>query len=280
MRDLVFFHADNGTFIDYTLDARDYLRDEFTINYTTIEDYIYIGLYKPFNKVYVEFKTPPLVDVNLIAEYYDGTTWQTLTVSDDTKGFIRSGFISFEKPENWASTTVNAEDKYYIRFNSDTHTAEFQGLNIVFSDDNDLRQEVRGIDDFLYNNDTSFIAYHVSARDEIIQTLRNGGHATKIENEVTYNNLTKWDLLDLGEIRQASKYLALSKIFYDVSENPDDKHYQRSNDYASMFGEAFKLYRLSIDKNDDGLADDEEVLAPRGITVHKTWVFLAILEII
>ncbi len=270
MRDLVFFHADNGTFIDYTLDARDYLRDEFTINYTTIEDYIYIGLYKPFNKVYVEFKTPPLVDVNLIAEYYDGTTWQTLTVSDDTKGFIRSGFISFEKPENWASTTVNAEDKYYIRFNSDTHTAEFQGLNIVFSDDNDLRQEVRGIDDFLYNNDTSFIAYHVSARDEIIQTLRNGGHATKIENEVTYNNLTKWDLLDLGEIRQASKYLALSKIFYDVSENPDDKHYQRSNDYASMFGEAFKLYRLSIDKNDDGLADDEEVLAPRGITVHKT----------
>jgi hypothetical protein len=269
MRDLYFFHDDNGAFTDYTRDARDYLRDEFAIDFTSIDDFVYIGLYKPFNKVYVELKTPALADVNLNAEYYDGAAWQSLTLEDDTKGLTRSGFISFEKPENWNSTAVNGEDKHYIRLSADTFTAEIQGLNLVFADDNDLRQEVRCIDDFLQGNDTTFIAYHVSARNDIVQTLRNGGNATKQENQVNYKNLTKWDLLETGEVRQAAKYLCLSKIFHDVSENIDDKQYQRAIDYAQKYGEAFKLFRLSLDNNDDGIADEEEKTVRRGIQVHK-----------
>ena len=269
MRDLYLFHDDNGAFADYTLDARDYLRDEFTIDFTSGEDHIYIGLYKPFNKTYLELKTPAVANVNFTAEYYNGAAWQTLGTMDDTKGFTRSGFIQFEKPEDWSETPVNGESKYFIRFTADTFTAEIQGFNLVFADDNDLRQEVRCIDDFTQGNDTSFIAYHVSARNEIIQTLRNGGHSTQKEGAVNHSNLTKWDLLDSGEINQAAKYLCLSKIFFDISENPDDKHYQRFNDYEQLFGEAFKLYRLSLDSNDDGVANEKEILAPRGITVNK-----------
>jgi len=63
--------------------------------------------------------------------------------------------------------------------------------------------------------------------------------------------------------------LTLSKIFYDVSENTDDKQYQRAVDYNDKFGEAFKLYRISIDKNDDGKADKDEKTQLRGMRIHK-----------
>jgi hypothetical protein len=269
MKDLYLFHDDNGIFADYTKDSQDYLRDDFAINYTTIEDYIYIGLYKPFNKVFNELKTPALADINLSAEYYDGTAWQPLELNDDTKGFQRSGFIGWEKPADWTESTVNSQGAYYIRLSADTFTSEIQGLNLVFSDDNDLKQEVRCIYDYLQGDDISFIAYHVSSRNDIVQTLRNGGNSTKKENADNFENLTKWDLLDSGEVRQAAKYLCLSKIFHDVSENIDDKQYQRAIDYAQKYGEAFKLYRLSLDKNDDGVADKEEKTQFRGMKVVK-----------
>ena len=64
MRDLVLYHDDGGAFIDYTLDARDYLRDEFTIDYTTITDYIYMGLYKPYDMVFLEL-TAGGTDLNI-----------------------------------------------------------------------------------------------------------------------------------------------------------------------------------------------------------------------
>ena len=119
MKDLVLYHDDNSVFADYSLDARDYLRDEFTVNYTAAEDYIYLGLYKPFNKIYIEFKAPAVGNVNLSAQYWNGTSFTSLEITDDSKGFTRSGFVSFEKPEDWASTAVNSDDKFYIRFSAD-----------------------------------------------------------------------------------------------------------------------------------------------------------------
>ncbi len=269
MRDLVFYHDDNSTFIDHTNDSRDYLRDDFQINFTNTEDKLYIGLYKPFNQSYFELKTPSGTDVNLTAEYWDGTTYQTLKLMDDSKGFTRSGFITFDKPSDWASNEINSDTKYYIRLNADSFIIDIQGANTVFSDDNDLRQDVRCIDEYTQGSDTSFIAYHVNARNEIIQTLRNGGNSTRLSDTISAENLTKWDILEVGEIRQAAKYLALSKIFYDTSENIDDKQYQRAIDYNQKFGEAFKLYRMSIDKNDDGISDDEEKTQLRGMRIHK-----------
>ncbi len=269
MRDLIVLQDDNGAFIDYTNDSIDYLRDSYTIDFTNSEDFIYIGLYKPFNKIYIDFKNPAIASNNLSFQYYNGSSYVDLEAIDDTKGFTRAGFISFEKPENWQNDTIDSKNKYYIRMDADTFTAEIQGLNIVFADDNDLRQDVRCIDDYLQGNDINFIAYHVNARNEIVQTLRNGGHSTKIKGVDNVENLTKWDLLDIGEIRQAAKYLTLSKIFYDVSENTDDKQYQRAVDYNDKFGEAFKLYRISIDKNDDGKADKDEKTQLRGMRIHK-----------
>lgn len=269
MRDLNVLHDDNGIFADYSKESRDYLRDDYLIDFVGIEDYLYIGLYKPFNKTYLELKTPSVTNINLTAEYWNGSGFQAIELDDDSNGLIRSGFIGFNKPTDWASNTINGKDAYYIRLSADDFTSEIQGLNIVYSDDNDLRKEVRCIDEFTQGNDNTFIAYHNSSRDEIVQNLRNGGYSTQLDNSFLSQNFTKWDLLDFGEVRQAAKYLCLSKIFFDVSENTDDKQYQRYIDFNQKFGEAFNLYRMSLDKNDDGIANDEEVMQLKGIRVDK-----------
>lgn len=154
-----------------------------------------------------------------------------------------------------------------------------QGMNIVYADDTQLLSEVRVMNDFLAEGDSSFIAYHVAARDEIVQTLRNGGNVKQLTNDtflpgssiqgIKRIQMSKWDILDIGEISQAAKYLALSKVFFDVSENVEDKAYQRYRDYEGSYGAAFKLFYMSLDFDDDGNIDEQERLALNDVTVNK-----------
>ena len=150
--------------------------------------------------------------------------------------------------------------------------ASLSGVNIVYADDIDLKSEVRAINDYLAKDDTTFIPYHVAARNEIVQTLRNGGN---IKNSADTSlalrrlQMNKWDILDRGEIRQAAKYLALAKIFFDSSQNIEDKSYERFRDYEGMYGASFKLFYMSLDLNDDGNTDVNENMDLNDITVSK-----------
>jgi hypothetical protein len=141
-------------------------------------------------------------------------------------------------------------------------------LNPFKNDDNDLNAEVRKIDRYLASGDSSFIAYHVASKNEIIQSIRNSGNVTTDINGVKHQ-FTPWDILKPDEIRQASKFLTLHKIFFDASDNVKDKSYQRSKDYHSEFGKAFKLFYKTFDKNDDGKVDNNERLAIRTIRSLK-----------
>jgi len=260
MKELMFMHDDNSLFVDYSLDAKDFLRDNFEVDFVSAEDSIYIGLYKPFNSVFFEFKTPQGSDLSF------DINGSSLSVQDETRGFSRSGFITFTKPESWAASTINGVEAYWIKINSaNDFIIDFQGVNLVFSDDNDLKKESRNIDNLLAKGDSSFIAYQVAARDEIIQTLRNGGTVKKVNDLVS--NITKWDILELGEIRQASKYLTLAKIYFDISENVDDKFYTKFKDYEGMYGAAFKLFYFKLDKNDDGEYKQEDDLILNDIEI-------------
>lgn len=262
MKDLMVLHDDNATFINHSIDSKNYLRDSYSVDFVAIEDKMYIGLYKPFNSFYIELKTPTIAAVNTFK-----IAGNVITIQDDTKSFTRSGFVSFEKPSDWNLETFNGIEAYWVELTSSADfTLEIQGLNLVFSDDNDLSQEVREIDKQLAKGDTSFIAYHLAARNEIVQTLRNGGLVKDSNGVIT--NLTHWDILDRGEIKQAAKYLALAKIFFDVSKNNDDKSYKRFRDYEAMFGKAFNLYIMHIDKDDDGIKDESQDLRINSIEIE------------
>jgi len=256
IRDLIVINEPTPSdFTDVSIFARDYLRDSFTL---TTSGTTYIGLYKPFDTIYIEFVTPSTGSD--LTFRINGTE---ISVEDITLNYSRSGFIRWTKPDNWVAETVDGQEAFFLTVeDASTNSPVVQGLNIVFADDNDMRALVRQLDLLLDKNDISFIAYHVGARDEIVQTLRNGGR-TKIEAETgdeLVDDITKWDILEFGEIRNAAKYLALANIFFDASKNNDDKYYVKFRDYQGMYGNAFDLFILKIDQNDDGKYEQEDDL--------------------
>ena len=147
-------------------------------------------------------------------------------------------------------------------------TFDLEMLNLVFADDNDLREVQRDIDRYLFTGDNSFIAYHYAARNEIVQSLRNSGYTTR-KLAGNSNDLTHWDILEPEQIRSAAKYLALSNIMFDVSANEQDKYYQKWRDYKANYAEAFKLYLLWLDKDDDGQLDASEQNFYRSVQLNK-----------
>lgn len=158
--------------------------------------------------------------------------------------------------------------------------ASFKGLNIVFCDDQDLRVSYPRIDDYLLKGQSSFISYRQEATDDIIQSFRTGGYVKTLTsnsdflpgsnsfNYKAFRQMSKWDVLDVDEIRQAAKYLTLAKIFFNVSENNEDKAYIRYRDFMSKYARSFANFYLTLDLDDDGETDITENLNENFIDIR------------
>lgn len=273
--DLVAFSEISSVFEDLSNEFKDYIRDPASL-VMNIGDKLYLGLYKPFNSAYVEFATPS-AEVSVTFRYSDGSSFQPLSVTDDSKGFSRSGFIKWERNiEDWAEQSVNGQSLYWIEIEfNEAVSFEIQGFNIVFSSDYDIEIKNPFAMDYLPKNDSSFIRYHVACRDEIVQLLRNGGYVKMpsgsddlfFQGINSKKDLNKWDLLDIEQVKEAATFRALSLIFFNESRNVEDKEYNLYRQYQGKFGQSFKLFYISLDTDDDGIEDNNEKLANNEITV-------------
>jgi hypothetical protein len=108
---------------------------------------------------------------------------------------------------------------------------------------------------------TSHILSHVAAREAIIEKLRRSGNYKTLASDGTVEGVDEWDVLDAGQVRQAATYKALSKIYYQASDSVDDIHYAKAKDYDGLFSQAMDLFLLTLDKDDDGIADGGEKAA-------------------
>ena len=84
--------------------------------------YLYIGDNDKFEGIDFDFSARGS-NYTLKVEYYNGTSWQTLTstndgLSDNTANFTTDGRITFNAPSNWAKTTVNSSNYYWIRIST------------------------------------------------------------------------------------------------------------------------------------------------------------------
>jgi len=261
---LTVLHDAAGVFTDYTKFAADYIRDPFTVTIAAATGYLYLGFTKPFGAAYVELPTPSTTSATFAAEYYDGAAWTALTIDDESKAFQRSGYIFWDKTL-MSSVSINSNTKYYIRLRPSASTSAtiVRGINLVFSDDVQLKQEFFDIDNtnILPPGEDSHISAHVASRNFILQSLRNQGYIKSAESatgSISDENITQWDLHDLFEIRQAATYLALSKIFFNLSDAVDDHWWQKYQDYQDKYEGAMRLARLSLDKDDSGVEEVDE----------------------
>jgi len=255
---LTVLHDNGGSFTDYSNRSVDLTRDLFSFTLTS-DDYIYIGFRKPINSFFMEISGPTPTTNIISGEFYDGSWTSLAGFFDESSGFKRSGFISWDRGQSGeVVTTVNSTELFWYRFSSDAASINlsFKGINIVFSDDNDLKREYYEIAQFLPNGESSHIMSHVASRDHIVQSLRNGG-AFK-SNSGTRKDITAFDLHDAGQIRLASTYLSLYKIFSSVIDDPDDVFRQKAQEYKNNFQFAIRTPFIDLDLDDDGVKDSSE----------------------
>ena len=253
------FHDESSVFADHSFDLEDYCKDNVSLTLQS-GDYVYVGLYKPFDCLYVELNTPSTVMNSGTVEKFDGSNWVNAGYRDDTKGMVRSGYISFDKT-NMMQTTVNGKELYFIRYSVDMSTTAMvvSGINVVFSDDGCLKSEAAEvIDDCLYvGGFNSHIVTHVAARNHILQDLANCGFLKgSCENPQGY---TQFDLLNIQEVKQAACYLALAKIFIRMADSQDSIWFVKYQEYQGKYEETMKQVRLTLDSDDDGAADENEI---------------------
>lgn len=263
---LTVLHDNNSVFNDFSNHSLDYARDSFTIDLDQSDDYLYVGFEKPVNTFYIEISTANTNANEFTSEFYNGTAWVSLVnFHDDSKGFTRSGFLSWDRNQIDQSTVeINSITKYFIRLRPSVNhsSAVVAGLNIVFADDIDLQRELYEISSFLPDNASSFILSHVSARDHIIQELRNDGRYKLDLSTGHLRDITAFDLLDISQVKLPATYLCLSKIFMNLSDEVDDKYQKYSEEYKSMYNNSMKMFYLNVDTDNDGIEDTDERLAP------------------
>ena len=254
----------NGvTYTDISFEMSSYGRDTYTLPLETTH-YLYFGREKPFSSLYVEMgSTVNAVSTSLTIEYYNGSSWVDVSeLKDNTKAFSRNGFIKFDKPTDMVEATINSVADYYIRISVGSNITAgtiLQGMDIVFSDDQDLRGVYPSIENYLDTSETSFILRHENSRDLIVQELRNRGLTKRNSSSLVRKILTAWDFLDIEEVRMWSTYLTLANIFSSLQSNNGDFYKEKTQEYR----EKAEFYKnasfLSIDFDDDGVSDVSEV---------------------
>ena len=275
--------------VDDTIDITDIslLAKDFISNPVSLEladtDYLYVGYYKKFKQFYVELDPVNTESNELGMEYWNGTSWAALVAVDETLGFTKSGFIYFDRPTDWEEADVDGDTRFYIRLQpSVSHSVGtiLQGLGVLFSNDLDLIG-IRSNIVSKHNNGDSWIGKHEAARKLIIQKIRNGGKIKVNEknqqndplltgNDIYYSDITEFDLHEPFELREASKFYALSLIYLDeLSDEEDDKWQLAGKRHEARADEAVQLFMLKLDTNDDGEENENE--SEGSTDVSLTW---------
>jgi len=236
-------------------------------------DIFYVGYEKFFRTFFVGFDVVNSHGAIISYEYFNGTSWQPLSVADETFNFSKSGVINFTPPEDWKKTTVNSKELFYVRIKS---SADFQGntklhgLCILLSNDSDL-EGIRSDIVSKYNKGKPWFTKHEESRKQIIQRIRNAGHKLvnySVSNSALYfgntksiylDDVSEFDLLKPIELKEASKYLTIASIYLnELTDANDDKFERMGKHYMALYNEAMNLFMLKIDVNNDGVENDDE----------------------
>ena len=160
------FHAqrvifeDDATLLDRTIELNDFRTGSLVFDYTTAEDFLYIGSDLPFNSQYFDLSTVNAVASVPTVEIWEGQEWVTaIDILDFTKvagaSLARSGYIVFtpdlDNEPGWSIEcdsedvlgleTTRVQDKYWARFSWDatlTNTTEIEYIGHKFSNDTEL----------------------------------------------------------------------------------------------------------------------------------------------
>ena len=110
---------DSGTgFTDVTRDTNAGGNSNLFPSTQALNDAVYFGHTEIFSEIYFEITGVKGGTWTLTWEYYNGSSWVSLTdVTDSTSSFASSGtkIVIYAIPDDWATVAVNSRTFYYIR---------------------------------------------------------------------------------------------------------------------------------------------------------------------
>jgi len=99
--------ADDVTYADLTATAYS--------GSVTWQNSMYIGYEEAFDQINLVLSTPGRGIVR-VWEYWNGSSWATVTIKDGSSSFTVSGRVSFTPPADWARKVINnSRSKYFVR---------------------------------------------------------------------------------------------------------------------------------------------------------------------
>lgn len=121
---------DGGAFTDETTPAKNATADDMTLlpAVPAVDDAYYFGRDHEFDSIRLDISTAGAGTWTITWEYWDGTSWDPLTMTEDeTTGFTIGGtglFVRWSIPGDWATTTVNSQGPfYYVRARVSAYTS-------------------------------------------------------------------------------------------------------------------------------------------------------------
>ena len=113
--------AAEGGFNDNSAEARLNAGTPFTLFPTPANnDRFYVGLQATFSRIRFNMAVTASGAAAYVWEYYNGSAWTALSVTDTTAGFTTSGIVSWTIPGDWAFNTVNSVSSYWVRCRATT----------------------------------------------------------------------------------------------------------------------------------------------------------------
>ena len=127
----VFGTSDDVGFTDQSVEARSEGGTPFNLLLTNVTAArLYIGMPTTFSRAKFDLATVG-VGGTYIWEYWNGSAWTTLTVTDGTSGFTADGTVTWTIPSLWATTAVNAVTQYWVRIRASVTPGTNPTVNFV-----------------------------------------------------------------------------------------------------------------------------------------------------
>lgn len=153
-------------------------------------DELYISTYDTPNMMYVEVgETPNSASVTLTMKYWDGDSWESMTISDGTNGCKNSGWITFARPTGSKTQNFNKTQYYahWFQITSDATMSSSTAIGVYFAPYFDITEIGNGLANcawkgrMVYSTDRDHYLY--------VSTL----HAPQVLNGIDYGMLEPGD---------------------------------------------------------------------------------------
>lgn len=190
--------------------------------------------------------TGTLIDVTGEADSYgnyDKSKWHLDWIYDAANTYSASLIVTLD--DDSTSTVISTIEVV---------TSESEKL---FSSDSDFVRNESNVYDYLPDGRNNFNYIHRESQARILDELTN-------KNIAEWNDarLTASDIYNIADVRAWSKFLGLSTLFYDLSDNSEDSFWQKAQMYESMASDAKNkaIIRIGDSTDDDFVAADIQTM--------------------